>query len=102
MLYFLVIAWSQDSYPATHATTVQPHIHIYPCYLLTSPYSYTGINYRWAADGHDKLKKIGFPIWAVVDDATGKWLGAWVVPCNRMSDIIGYLFLDLVETMRGG
>lgn len=70
--------------------------------ILRFPKSSPGINYRWAADGHDKLKKIGFPIWAVVDDATGKWLGAWVVPCNRMSDIIGYLFLDLVETMRGG
>ncbi|KAF8952859.1 hypothetical protein BDZ97DRAFT_1930244 [Flammula alnicola] len=32
-------------------------------------------------------------IWAVVDDTTGQWLGAWVVPTNRMGDIIGYLFL---------
>ena len=28
-----------------------------------------GIHQRWSADGHDKLYKIGFPIWAIVDDA---------------------------------
>ncbi|KAF8639055.1 hypothetical protein AX17_001751 [Amanita inopinata Kibby_2008] len=60
-----------------------------------------GIHERWSGDGHDKLYKIGFPIWAVVDDATGKWLGAWVVPSNRMGHIIGYLFLCLVETLGG-
>ncbi|KAF8952860.1 hypothetical protein BDZ97DRAFT_1909005 [Flammula alnicola] len=60
-----------------------------------------GIHERWAGDGHDKLYKIGFPIWAVVDDATGKYLGAWVVPSNRMGDIIGYLFLCLVERYKG-
>jgi hypothetical protein len=60
-----------------------------------------GIHERWAGDGHDKLYKIGFPIWAVVDDATGKWLGAWVVPSNRMAKIIAYLFLCLVEKYEG-
>lgn len=60
-----------------------------------------GINERWAGDGHDKLYSIGFPIWAVVDDATSKWLGAWVVPSNRMGNIIGYLFLTLVEKYHG-
>lgn len=60
-----------------------------------------GIHERWAADGHDKLYKIGFPIWAIVDDATGKWLGAWVVPSNRMNVIIGYLFLCCVEKHGG-
>jgi len=56
-----------------------------------------GIHERWAGDGHDKLYKIGFPIWAVIDDATGKWLDAWVIPSNRIGVIIGYLFLCLVE-----
>ena len=60
-----------------------------------------GIHERWAGDGHDKLYGIGFPIWAVVDDATGKWLDAWVVPSNRMGHIIGYLFLCLVEKFGG-
>ena len=62
-----------------------------------------GIHERWAGDGHDKLYQIGFPIWAVVDNTTSKWLGAssWVVPSNRMGNIVGYLFLTLVEKYGG-
>lgn len=60
-----------------------------------------GIHERWAGDGHDKLYGIGFPIWAVVDDATGKWLGAWVVPSNRMANVIAHLHLCLVEIYGG-
>ncbi|KAF9530863.1 hypothetical protein CPB83DRAFT_919742 [Crepidotus variabilis] len=60
-----------------------------------------GIHKRWAANGHDKLYSIGFPIWAIVDDATGKWLGAWVVPSNRMSNVVAYLFLSTVEKYEG-
>ena len=60
-----------------------------------------GVNERWAADGHDKLYCIAFPIWAIVDDATGKWLGAWVVPSNRMGHIVAYLFLCAVERTGG-
>jgi len=69
--------------------------------ILRVPKNPIGINERWSADGHDKLYAIGFPIYAVVDDATGRWLRAWVVPSNRMGDIIGYLFLSLVEEMKG-
>jgi hypothetical protein len=60
-----------------------------------------GIHERWLADGHDKLYKIGFPVWAIVDDATGKWLEGWFVPSNRMGDIIGYLYLCQVEKFGG-
>ncbi|KAJ6450144.1 hypothetical protein C8R45DRAFT_1065416 [Mycena sanguinolenta] len=60
-----------------------------------------GIHERWSGDGHDKLYKIGFPIWMMVDDATGKILKAWVVPSNRMGDIIAYLFLCLAEEFGG-
>ena len=60
-----------------------------------------GIHDRWSADGHDKLNRIGFPIWAIVDDATGKWLGAWVVPSNRTAQIVAYLFLCTVERYGG-
>jgi hypothetical protein len=60
-----------------------------------------GIHERWSGDGHDKLYAIGFPIWAVVDDATSKWLGAWVVPSNRLGVIIGYLCLLLIEKFQG-
>jgi hypothetical protein len=60
-----------------------------------------GIHQYWAADGHDKLYKIGFPIWAIVDDATGKWLDAWVVPSNRTGNIITYLWLCTVQKYGG-
>ncbi|KAJ7208423.1 hypothetical protein B0H12DRAFT_1205974 [Mycena haematopus] len=60
-----------------------------------------GIHERWSGDGHDKLYKIGFPVWMMVDDATGKVLKAWVVPSNRMGDIIAYLFLCLAEEYGG-
>ncbi|KAG6915401.1 hypothetical protein DXG01_011655 [Tephrocybe rancida] len=60
-----------------------------------------GVHERWSGDGHDKLYRIGFPIWAVVDDGTTAWLDAWVVPSNRMGVIIGYLFLCLVEKYGG-
>jgi hypothetical protein len=60
-----------------------------------------GIHARWAADGHDKLYKIGFPIWAIIEDATGKWLGGWVVPSNRMGNIVAYLWLCTVEKYGG-
>ena len=60
-----------------------------------------GIHQRWSADGHDKLYKIGFPIWAIVDDATGKWLGAWVVPSNRMGNVVAYLWLCAVQKYGG-
>jgi len=60
-----------------------------------------GIHERWSCDGHDKLYKIGFPIYAIVDDASGKWLDAWVVPSNRFGDIIGYLVLCTVEKYGG-
>lgn len=60
-----------------------------------------GTHECWAGNGQDKLYKIGFPVWAVVDDATGKWLGAWVIPSNRMGHIIRYLFLCLLELFSG-
>jgi len=62
---------------------------------------FIGINERWAGDGHDKLNKIGIMIWAVVDDATSKWLGAWVVPNNRLGVVVAYLALSLIEEMGG-
>ncbi|KAF7986909.1 hypothetical protein HWV62_12687 [Athelia sp. TMB] len=78
---------------ATREPTAK-RIHRFPKYPI-------GIHERWSGDGHDKLYKIGFPIWAMVDDATGKWLGAWVVPSNRMGEIVAYLFLCLVEKFEG-
>jgi len=59
------------------------------------------INNRWAGDGHDKLYSIGFAIWAVVEDASSKWLGGWVLPPNRIGFLIAYVYLCLVEKYGG-
>jgi hypothetical protein len=67
--------------------------------ILRFPKNLVGINERWSADGHNKLYRIGFPVWAVVDDATARSLAAWVIPSNRMGDIIVYLYLSLIEKM---
>jgi hypothetical protein len=69
--------------------------------ILRFPKVPIGIHEQWSGDGHDKLYSIGFPVWAVVDDATGKFLGSWIVPSNRMGVIVAYLFLCLVEKFGG-
>lgn len=60
-----------------------------------------GPHYQWSGDGHDKLSKIGFPIWAIRDQWSGKWLGMWVVPNNRLKTTIAYLYLSLVYEIGG-
>jgi hypothetical protein len=60
-----------------------------------------GIHEQWSGDGHDKVYKIGFPIWAVADFATGNTLGAWVLPSNQFAVLVAYLFLTLVEKYKG-
>jgi len=60
-----------------------------------------GVHERWSGDGHDKLYKIGFLIWAIVDDGCGEWLGGWIVPSNQQGNTVGYLYLCLVEKYRG-
>lgn len=60
-----------------------------------------GIHDRWSCDGHDKLYKIGFPVYGFVEDGVGFWLDAWVVPSNRFAIVIGYLFLCVVEKYGG-
>ncbi|KAJ3551349.1 hypothetical protein NP233_g13097 [Leucocoprinus birnbaumii] len=60
-----------------------------------------GIHEGWSCDGHDKLNKINIGVYSFVDDATGKWLGAWLLPSNRIGNTIAYLFLTLVEKFQG-
>ncbi|KAG1748682.1 hypothetical protein EDB19DRAFT_1905026 [Suillus lakei] len=60
-----------------------------------------GPHHQWSGDGHDKLSKIGFPIWAIRDQWSGKWLGMWVVPNNRLKTSIAYLYLSLVYEIGG-
>ncbi|KAG6867654.1 hypothetical protein C0993_012673, partial [Termitomyces sp. T159_Od127] len=59
------------------------------------------IHERWSCNGHDKLYKIGFPIYGFVDEATGTWLYAGIAPSNCYNIIIGYLFLCCVEEHGG-
>lgn len=60
-----------------------------------------GPHHEWSGDGHDKLAKIGFPIWGIRDCWSGKWLGLWVVPNNRYKVVIAYLYLKLVLELGG-
>ncbi|KAF8498935.1 hypothetical protein JB92DRAFT_3219068 [Gautieria morchelliformis] len=60
-----------------------------------------GLHREWSGDGHDTLTKIGFPVWELRDVWSGKWLGIWVVPNNLLKLAIAYLYLSLVETLRG-
>ena len=60
-----------------------------------------GIHEHWLGDGHDKLYSIRFPIWVVMDEATTKWMGAWIVPSKRLRDVVGYLCLCLIKKFGG-
>lgn len=60
-----------------------------------------GPNEQWSADGHDKLKQIGFPIYGFRDVWSANWLKAWVVPDNRLQLIIAYLLLWLIWYLGG-
>ena len=60
-----------------------------------------GPHHEWSTDGHDKLAKLGFGIWAIRDKWGGKWLCIWVVPNNRLKRAIAYLYLSLVRDLKG-
>jgi hypothetical protein len=60
-----------------------------------------GPHHEWSGDGHDKLVKLGFPIWGIRDKWSGKWLGLWVVPNNRYKEAVAYLYLSLVTELAG-
>ncbi|KAG8921117.1 hypothetical protein FRC02_000437 [Tulasnella sp. 418] len=65
------------------------------------PLTAVGPNDEWSGDGHDKLSKIGFPIWGLRDKWSGYWLGLWVVPNNRLKNVVAYLFLSAVHEQGG-
>jgi hypothetical protein len=60
-----------------------------------------GIHEEWSGDGHDKLKRIGLAIYGIRDVWSGKWLGLWVMPDNRLKDAVAYLWLSLIEEYGG-
>jgi hypothetical protein len=65
------------------------------------PLSSQGPNEVWCCDGHDKLCRYGFAIWGVRDKFSRKWLGLWVLPNNRIGDVVAYLWLSLVHKIGG-
>jgi hypothetical protein len=60
-----------------------------------------GRHHEWSGDGHDKLVNIGFPVWGIRDMWTGKWLGLWTDPDNRLKLAIAYLYLSLFAKVGG-
>ncbi|KAI0367996.1 hypothetical protein BV20DRAFT_949050 [Pilatotrama ljubarskyi] len=60
-----------------------------------------GPDYEWSCDGHDKLASIGFPVWGIRDVWSGRWLGLWVVPNNRLKVTVAYLYLSLLHRLGG-
>jgi hypothetical protein len=60
-----------------------------------------GPHHWWSADGHEKLNKIRFPVWAIWDVWSGKWLGIWVVLDNCLKMVIAHLYLKLIKEMGG-
>ncbi|KIJ34012.1 hypothetical protein M422DRAFT_263968 [Sphaerobolus stellatus SS14] len=60
-----------------------------------------GIHEEWSGDGHDKLKKYGFAIYGIRDVWSGKWLGLWVIPDNRLKVVVAYLWLSLSKEYGG-
>ena len=51
-----------------------------------------GRHHHWSRDGHDKLVKIGFPVWGIQDMWIGKWLRLWTIPDNQLKVVITYLY----------
>lgn len=69
--------------------------------VLRSPLIALGPHHEWSADGHDKLAKLGFPIYGIRDKWCGRWLGLWVVPNNRLKLAVAFLYLSLVKELGG-
>jgi hypothetical protein len=75
--------------------------HPEACQIKCTGLTSVGIHEEWSGDGHDKLNKMGIGIYGVWDKASGMWLGLWVIPNNCLGEVIGYLYLCLVETFGG-
>lgn len=67
-----------------------------------------GPYYEIHCDGHDKLAEaglklngVGLPIYGIRDQYSSAILHLVVVPNNRLAATIGYLYLDLLENLKG-
>lgn len=66
-----------------------------------TPIALAGPNEKWCADHHSKLSKIGMEIYGIRDKASGKWLGLWAIPNERVKPCLAYLYLCVVEAYGG-
>jgi hypothetical protein len=104
MHFYLTLIFSSDFIDATmHSFASEGFEARYPDAKKIPRYPVTslGPNDEWSGDGHDKLNKIGFGVYGIRDKASGKWLGLWVVPNNRLGEVVAYLYLCLVEELGG-
>jgi hypothetical protein len=69
--------------------------------VIRTPLVSLGPNDKWCGDGHDKLNKIGIGIYGIRDKFSGFWLGLWALPNNPLGNAVAYLYLCLVEDMKG-
>jgi hypothetical protein len=60
-----------------------------------------GPHAEWSGDGHDKFKEAGYAIWGIRDKWSRKWIGLWVVPCNRTLEIVAYCYLSAIVAEGG-
>ena len=64
-------------------------------------YRNPGPNYAWHIDGHDKLKPFGFAIHGAIDGYSRKIVWLRVLRSNKLSSIIGDIYLDCVKEFQG-
>ncbi|EJU02686.1 hypothetical protein DACRYDRAFT_99739 [Dacryopinax primogenitus] len=60
-----------------------------------------GPSEEWSGDGHDKLARMGLPIWGLRDKASWRLLGLWVVPNSHILQVPAVLFLQTVLAVGG-
>lgn len=60
-------------------------------------YDSPGPNFLWHADNHDKLKRLGFPIYGCIDGYSRKIIWIEVSSTNNNPSIIGSYYLKAIE-----
>lgn len=69
--------------------------------LRRRTYTALGPSYLWHADGHDKLKRYGFPIHACIDGYSRRIIWIHCSTTNNDPKVIGYYYLTAVKQLGG-
>ena len=69
--------------------------------LRRREYTCPGPNKVWHADGYDKMKPFGFPIYGCIDGYSRKVLWLYVTRSNNLPDNIAAYYLDAVQEHGG-